>query len=125
MLVVLDSNLFFSALISPRGSPALCYRASREKRFDLATCRDRIEEIRRASRYERIRSLVDPHEVGEMMNNIRRSQVIHPLPRRNQAADPTDAFLLDLAETSGADYLVTGDKQSGLLERKRIAARVS
>ncbi len=55
-----------------------------------------------------------------MMNNIRRSQVIHPLARRNQAAHPTDAFLLDLAETSGADYLVTGDKQSGLLERKRL-----
>jgi uncharacterized protein len=120
VLVVLDSNLFFSALISPHGNPALCYKAWREKRFDLVTCLEQIEEIRQASRYGRIQSVVEPHEVGEMVNNIRRSQVIHPLPRKNQAADPTDAFLLDLAEASGADYLVTGDKHSGLPQRKRI-----
>ena len=31
-----------------------------------------------------------------------------------------DAWLLALADTAGADYLVTGDKRSGLLARRRV-----
>lgn len=120
MLVVLDSNLFFSALIPPHGSPALCYQAWRERRYELATCPEQIEEIRRASRHSHLRKIVEPHEVGEMLNNIARAKSFTPLPRRHQAEDPTDSYLLNLAEISGAHYLVTGDKQSGLLQRKRI-----
>jgi predicted nucleic acid-binding protein len=43
------------------------------------------------------------------------------VPRRHTAQDPDDAYLLDLAELAGADYLITGDKRSGLLKRKKIA----
>src|SRR5271170_7231874 len=82
MLVVLDSNLFFSALISPHGSPALCYRAWRERRYELATCPEQIEEIRRASRHSHLRTIVEPHEVGEMLNNIGRAKSFTLLQRK-------------------------------------------
>jgi len=39
-----------------------------------------------------------------------------------EAADPFDAWLPALADTAGADYLVTGDKRSGLLARRRVGA---
>jgi putative PIN family toxin of toxin-antitoxin system len=120
MLVVLDTNVLISAMVSPFGPPGLAYAAWREGRFEVATCREQLAEIREVSRYAKFRNVFRPEVVGRMMNILQQSRVVHPLPRRHTAEDPTDAFLLDLAEVSGADYLVTGDKRSGLLQRKRI-----
>lgn len=39
-----------------------------------------------------------------------------PIPRKHQATDPTDNFLLDLIEAAQPDYAVTGDKRAGLLQ---------
>jgi predicted nucleic acid-binding protein len=89
-------------------------------RYELATCPEQIEEIRRASRHSHLRPIVLPREVEEMINNIGRAKIFTPLPRRHEADDPTDSYLLNLAEVSGAHYLVTGDKKSGLLQRKRV-----
>lgn len=120
MLVVLDTNVLISAMVSPFGPPGLAYGAWRERRYEVATCREQLAEIRQVTRYAKFRNVFKPDLVGTMINILQESRVIHPLRRKHQAADPTDAFLLDLAEASGADYLVTGDKLSGLLERKRI-----
>ncbi|MGD0548444.1 MAG: hypothetical protein ABR991_11530 [Terracidiphilus sp.] len=43
-----------------------------------------------------------------------------PLPRRHEAADPTDSYLLDLIEAAQPDYAVTGDKRSGLLQIEKL-----
>lgn len=50
MRVVLDTNILFSALISPHGPPAAIYRAWRLARFQLVTSRRQLDEIRRANR---------------------------------------------------------------------------
>ena len=121
MLVVLDSNVFFSALISPYGPPGRVFEAWREGRFEVATCREQIEEIRRASRYPKLRAILKPHLVGRMMNALQRARVFEDVRRKHSASDPADAYLLDLAELAKADYLVTGDKRSGLLKMKRVA----
>ena len=42
------------------------------------------------------------------------------LPRRHEAADPADSFLLDLIEAAQPDYAVTGDKRSGLVELDKL-----
>jgi hypothetical protein len=39
--------------------------------------------------------------------------------------NPTDSFLLDLAAVAKADYLITGDKRSGMLQRGRLEILVS
>ncbi len=54
-----------------------------------------------------------------MLTLLRESAFID-IPRRHTALDPTDAFLLDLAAAASADYLVTGDKRSGLLQQGRV-----
>jgi predicted nucleic acid-binding protein len=56
-----------------------------------------------------------------MLNSMQRATVVQEVPRKHTAHDPTDAFLLDLAEFVAIGYLVTGDKQSGLLKKCRIA----
>ncbi len=58
MRVVLDTNVLFSALISPHGSPDAIYRAWRLARFELVTSQLQLDEIRRASRYPKLQAIL-------------------------------------------------------------------
>lgn len=125
MRVVLDTNVLFSALISPHGSPHTIYRAWRARRFELVTSRLQLDEIRRASRYPKLKAVLQPAWVGLMVNNLQRAIVLDPLPQDVEADDPDDAFLIAMVLAGNADYLVTGDQRAGLLKRGTIArARV-
>jgi putative PIN family toxin of toxin-antitoxin system len=58
MKVVLDTNVLFSALISPSGTPNEIYKAWRSGRFELVTSNEQLDEIRRASRYQKLKAIV-------------------------------------------------------------------
>ncbi len=120
MLVVLDSNVLFSALISPYGAPHRIYEAWREGRFELATCGEQLDELRRASRYPKFRGILQPHLVGLMLNHLHRAQVVPHLPGKHEADDSYDTYLLNLADAVQAHYLVTGDKRAGIIRLRRI-----
>lgn len=120
MRVVLDTNILFSALISPRGAPDTIYRAWRDARFEVVTSRVQLDEIRRASRYPKLQAILHPAKVGTMINNLQRAVVLERLTTEAEAADPDDAFLLSMAIEGMADYLVTGDRRAGLLEQGHI-----
>jgi uncharacterized protein len=120
MRVVLDTNILFSALISPHGKPDVIYRAWRSARFEIVTSRLQLDEIRRASRYPKFRDILQPAKVGAMVNNLQRAVVLEELPLTVEADDPDDAFLLAMALVGDADYLVTGDRRAGLLQRGYI-----
>jgi len=123
MRAVLDTNVLLSALLSPHGLPDIIYRAWLKGRFDLVTSTMQIDELRRASRYVKFKEVLQPYRVGTMVNNMRRSimiDVLLPLPDCVEANDPNDAFLLAMALASEADYLVTGDRRAGLLQRGHI-----
>ena len=127
MRVVLDTNILFSALISPHGKPNVIYRAWRSARFEIVTSQLQLDEIRRASRYPKFQDILQPARVGAMVNNLQRAMVLEELPVKVEADDPADAFLLAMALVGNADYLVTGDRRAGLLqwgyiERTRIVA---
>jgi hypothetical protein len=120
MRVVLDSNILLSALISPHAPPHRVYQAWRRGRFELITATIQIDELRRASRYPKFRGILQPHRVGHMLNNLHGTTIFDRLPTGYEAADPDDAWLLALADVARADNLVTGDKRSGLLARRRV-----
>ncbi|WP_231111055.1 putative toxin-antitoxin system toxin component, PIN family [Acetobacter pasteurianus] len=123
MRVVLDTNILVSALIYPRGAPDAIYRAWRAHRFDLVTSTTQLEELRRVSRYPKLRSILPPHRVGAMINNMRKASVAEQLPTLPDDVtinDPDDAFLLTMVLAFDADYLVTGDHRAGLLEKGRF-----
>jgi putative PIN family toxin of toxin-antitoxin system len=120
MRVVLDTNILFSALISPHGKPDLIYRAWRSARFEVVTSQLQLDEIRRASRYPKLRDILQPAKVGAMVNNLQRAVVLEELSITVEADDADDAFLLAMALVGEADYLVTGDRRAGLLQRGYI-----
>lgn len=120
MLVVLDSNVFISALISPDGVPHRIFKAWRAGRFEVVTCPEQLQELRRASHYSKFRLLVPPHIFGALLNHLYRARLLDRFPSEYAAADPHDSYLLNLAAAAEAHYLVTGDKHSGLIERRRI-----
>jgi putative PIN family toxin of toxin-antitoxin system len=116
MRVVLDTNVLFSALISPHGPPDAIYRAWRANRFELVTSQTQLDELRRASRYPKFQAILQPHRVGSMINNLQRAIVLDQLSSNTQTKDPDDAFLLAMAGEGEADYQVTGDRRAGLLQ---------
>ncbi len=116
MRVVLDTNILISALISPSGPPDIIYRAWRSGQFELVTSVTQLEEMRRASRYPKMKSRFQSSVAGAMVNHLRRAVVLDQLKLDKDIADPNDAYLLAMAATAEADYLVTGDRRAGLLQ---------
>lgn len=120
MRVVLDTNVLLSALISPHGAPDTIYRAWRAAKFDIITSITQLDELRRASRYPKFKAILQPSRVGTMINNLQHAIVLDGLTVKAEADDPNDAFLLSMSIDGHADYLVTGDRRAGLLQRGSI-----
>ncbi len=120
MRVVLDTNVLLSAMISPHGPPDMIYRAWCAGGFEVVTSTEQLDELRRASRYPKFKTVLQPHRVGTMVNNLQRAIVLHHLPEGIEADDPDDSFLLAMAHASDADYLVTGDHRAGLIRRGSV-----
>jgi hypothetical protein len=126
MRVILDTNVLLGALISPHGPPDVIYQAWRAARFELVTSKVQRDELRRVSRYPKLKTILPAHRLGTMVNNMQRAMVLDtrpPLPEGIEANDPNDGFLLAMAVAGEADYLVTGDRRAGLLQRGGIGRR--
>ncbi|MGD9665024.1 MAG: putative toxin-antitoxin system toxin component, PIN family [Novosphingobium sp.] len=120
MRVILDTNVLVAALISRHSPPDTIYRAWRVGRFELVTSRLQLDELRRISRYPRIKTILPNHRIGTMINNLNRAMVLDQLPALPDgvgSSDPDDNFLLGMVLASDADFLVTGDRRAGLLQR--------
>jgi uncharacterized protein len=125
MRVVLDSNIIVSALLSGQGNPARVLDAWRRARFELVTSEEQLEELRRVTRYERLRPLIKPAAAGVLINTLRtQAQVLPSLPAVDRSADPGDNFLLAMVEAGEAEYLVTGDKQDLLALKQHGRAKI-
>ena len=123
MRVILDTNVLLGALIAPHGPPDTIYRAWRTGRFDLVTSVVQLDELRRASRHSKLKAILPAHRIGTMINNLQRAVVLHALPPLAdgvEALDPNDTFVLAMALGGEADYLVTGDRRAGWLQRGSV-----
>jgi putative PIN family toxin of toxin-antitoxin system len=123
MRVILDTNVLLAALISRHHPPDAIYRAWRAARFDLVTGVAQLDELRRVSRYPKLKAILPAHRIGTLINNMQRAIVLSALPHLPDdigVSDPNDAFLLATALAGEADYLVTGDRRAGLLQRGSI-----
>lgn len=116
MRVILDTNILLSALIVRGTPPDGLYNAWRKGRFTLISAELQIDEMKAVLRRPSFQARVKPWEVGLLINHIRQvAEIITALPDLEVSSDPNDNFLLAMAQVSGADYLVTGDKRDLLV----------
>lgn len=120
MRVVLDTNVLISALLSPGQPPALLLDAWLDNRFELLVSRQQLAEIGRVTRYPGLKSRIRRAEAGRLVNLLGElaTNIAAPI-EVEMSRDPFDDFLLGLAISGAADYLVTGDK-AGVLALKRV-----
>jgi putative PIN family toxin of toxin-antitoxin system len=115
MRVILDTNILCSALMVPGGMPDRLYLAWRNRVFTLVTSNEQLEEFRRVTRYPRIKARLDPAAAGTLHNELQHlAMVLRNLPQVDVSSDPGDNFLLAMAKSGKADFLVTGDKSDVL-----------
>lgn len=110
--VVLDANVFISALLSPRGSPALLLRFWLAGAFDLVVSPLLLAELERALSYPKLARAVKPDEARAFVEELRNSAVLLDDPSEVKSGvtrDPNDDYLVALARAANADVLVSGD----------------
>jgi uncharacterized protein len=123
--VIIDTNVFVSALIAPTSVPARILQAWRRGRFELLTCDELLDELRRSTRYPRVRSRISPIFAGILINEIGKfANHVGRMPMVDVSPDPYDNYLLALAQSGEADFLVTGDKADLLMLGKHGATRI-
>ncbi len=114
MKVVLDTNVLLSGLMAPEGTPGRILAAWFEARFDVATSIEQLAEIGRVLGYPKIRSKLkwDEQRIEQFIRQLYiRAEVVDlrstpvEIPR-----DPQDAPILATLIASGADVLVSGDR---------------
>jgi putative PIN family toxin of toxin-antitoxin system len=118
MRVVVDTNVFVSALISPRGTPAQLL--AHEFPFELVTSEEILTELNRVLHYDRIRKRYNLNEeiISGYLSTIREdSQVIEVTGQVTVIEkDPSDNKFLACALEAKADYIVSGDPHLTELE---------
>jgi len=116
--LVVDTNILISALLSGTSLPAHLIVLWRECRFDLLTSASQIDELMRVTRYPKIRARLAPALAGRLINEIRDLAILlTELPVVTASPDPHDNYLLAIAASGSADFLVTGDKRDLLALR--------
>lgn len=116
MLVVLDTNILVSGLLSKRGPPGQILDAWRTRRFELVACEALVEEFKRVCAYPKLAPYILPGDMGTLVNRLHGAECwLAALPRVELSVDTDDNYLLAMALASAADYLVSGDG-AGLLQ---------
>ena len=125
MLVVLDTNILISALITKNTPPDKLYQCWQEGMFQLATSTWQCAEFERVYQYPKLQKYLKLHEAETMLHHIKEQATFaKDLPDISMSPDPDDDFILATALATGANYLVTGDKSDLLpllsVEKVRI-----
>lgn len=123
--VVLDTNIIISALISPNGVSAKIVAAAINQRFEIVAHQRLLDEIRMTTAYPKIASRISRAQAGRLINEMADAATfIDRLPNVMRSIDPSDDFLLALAEAGGADFLITGDKRDLIALKTHVNTKI-
>ena len=108
--VIIDTNLWISFLIGHKAG--FVRRMLTDLRFDVYFCARLIEEIRDVASRDKIRRHINPNDISDLLaiiNAFCQFVTIESEISPTAVRDPKDLYLLALADTIGADYIVSGD----------------
>jgi putative PIN family toxin of toxin-antitoxin system len=120
MIVVLDTNVIISSLLSSKGAPAEIIKRWEADEFDVAISPPLIDELNRALTYPRVRKYLkaSEEELEAFLKHLRTAAiVVEPQMTVDVIQqDPDDNRVLECALAGGASYIVSGNTH--LLELK-------
>ena len=114
--VVLDTNVLVSGIAYPASVPGKIMAAWRHGSVDVLLSAYIVDELRRVLPRLTQRHGLTVAEIDDLVDALSiQAEVIEPLPSvepelRDAADQPVLGTLLAALRTSGADYLITGDK---------------
>lgn len=112
MRVVIDTNIWISALLNPSGEPARLVAAFMKGEFELVVCEPLVKEIAEVLRRPRIakKYQLNDEQINSYCELITQQAIwVDFVGSLRLCRDPRDDFLLEAALWSSADYLVTRD----------------
>ena len=107
---VIDTNIFVSMLFGKRIKTTILELVD-QQRFILITSSAQIEELRRVLARPHITAKASESDLLRLINTLSQgAEQIVPAVELQLCRDKKDNYLLDIAATAHADFLVTGDK---------------
>ncbi len=121
--VVLDTNVFVSALLAPDSPPARILELALEGRLRLVISPGIIREISLVFQYPRVQKSMKKHrltteDVADTILKILKIATITPGAEFAQGVspDPADDMVLSCAVEGRADFIISGDQDLTALE---------
>jgi putative PIN family toxin of toxin-antitoxin system len=112
--VVIDANLFVSALLKPASNPDEVIRLAREGKIQLIMSPEIIEEIRAVLLYPKIvkRHRRTPDQIDLFLKKLTKVAIITQSGPKVDVIkeDPSDNKYLACAVEGRAEYLISGDR---------------
>lgn len=120
MIVVLDTNVIISALLSTQGAPAEIIRRWEADEFEVVTSPPLLAELERALTYPQVKKYLkfSPAEIETFLTHLKTvATIVEPELTLNVIVqDPADNRVLECAVAGEAAYIVSGNTH--LLELK-------
>ena len=110
MRIILDTNIWISFLIGHR-LPEI-RKIVTDERFDVFVCPQLMEEIIDVASRDKISKHLGPSDLDDLLaiiNAFCQFTTISTEVAPTAVRDPKDLYLLALADTIGADFIVSGD----------------
>jgi putative PIN family toxin of toxin-antitoxin system len=110
--VVVDPNVFVSAVIQPAGTSAAVIRAGLAGRYRFIACPALVDELAAVLGRPKLSPYVTSEQAASFIDALLGSVEMHDNPPRQRGAlrDPADEYLVALAAVANADLIVSGDR---------------
>jgi hypothetical protein len=109
---LVDTNVWVSALLNPKGFPAQVLDALKKNRFDLILSEPMLEELLEVlSRPKLVKKYaLEPRDVAELAILLEHKSIkVEPAGNLRLCRDPRDDIALETALLGKADYAVSRD----------------
>jgi putative PIN family toxin of toxin-antitoxin system len=124
--VVIDTNIWISALINGQGAPARLLQTVRDRRIQLILSGPLVSEVDQVVQRQRIRRRIalDDRAIQDFLGTARERAIIVNIGGDLRVCrDPKDDIVIETAIEGGARYVVSRDedltRDLGLLEALR------
>jgi putative PIN family toxin of toxin-antitoxin system len=111
--LVIDASVLVSAIASRgEGNPWLVLQAVRSGQIEMVTCEHLLAEVERALTSRYFAERITAAECTAALDALRALADVHPDPVDPPTVlrDPGDDYLVALANSGGAEAIVTGDR---------------